>query len=50
MKKLSSALLQTAMERIVQAAHPIRIYPYGSHAYGEPDDNSDIDILQKGVG
>lgn len=37
--------MQNATERIVRLSHPVRIYLYGSHAYGEPDDNSDIDIL-----
>jgi uncharacterized protein len=45
MKTLPSSLLQNVTERIVQLAHPQRIYLYGSHAYGEPDDDSDIDIL-----
>ncbi len=45
MKKLPPLLLQNATERIVQLTHPLRIYLYGSHAYGEPNDNSDIDML-----
>jgi predicted nucleotidyltransferase len=45
MRRITQSLLQNATERIVRLSHPVRIYLYGSHAYGEPDDDSDIDIL-----
>jgi predicted nucleotidyltransferase len=45
MKRITQSLLQNATERIVRLSQPTRIYLYGSHAYGEPNDNSDIDIL-----
>jgi predicted nucleotidyltransferase len=45
MKKISQSLLKKAIARIVRLSHPLSIYLYGSHAYGEPDDTSDIDIL-----
>jgi uncharacterized protein len=45
MKKIESALLEKAIQRLVSALHPERIYLYGSHAYGQPHENSDIDLL-----
>ena len=45
MKKIPPLLLQTATERIVQLTHPLWIYLYGSHAYGKPNEDSDIDML-----
>lgn len=31
--------------QIVERFHPDRIILFGSHAYGEPDDDSDVDLL-----
>ncbi len=45
MKVLDKDLLQEVVNRIVNTLHPVKIFLYGSHAYGEPDENSDIDIL-----
>lgn len=33
------------MRRLVDALHPQAIYLFGSHAYGTPDRNSDVDLL-----
>jgi predicted nucleotidyltransferase len=45
MKEIDSGLLKEAVQRIVARLHPERIYLYGSHAYGQPHDDSDIDLL-----
>jgi predicted nucleotidyltransferase len=45
MKTLETELLGEAIDRIVNRVQPERIYLYGSHAYGQPHDDSDIDLL-----
>ena len=45
MKNLDKKQLQRALERIVKDLDPVAIYLYGSHAYGIPEEDSDIDIL-----
>ena len=45
MKRIDSVLLEEAVRRIVTALQPERIYLYGSHAYGQPHEDSDIDLL-----
>jgi len=45
MKKIEPALLEKAIQRLVSALQPEKIYLYGSHAYGQPHDNSDVDLL-----
>ena len=37
--------LQEAISRIVEALDPERIILFGSYASGQPDENSDIDLL-----
>ncbi|MFM1902433.1 MAG: hypothetical protein RLZZ440_333 [Planctomycetota bacterium] len=37
--------LRTAVERLVAAAQPKQIILFGSHARGEADDHSDVDLL-----
>lgn len=37
--------LRTAVERLVAAAQPSRIILFGSHARGDADDHSDVDLL-----
>lgn len=37
--------LRTAVERLVAAARPRQIILFGSHARGDADDHSDIDLL-----
>jgi predicted nucleotidyltransferase len=38
-------LLPEAVGRIVSALHPEKIVLFGSYAYGEPTDDSDVDLL-----
>lgn len=45
MKNVDSDLLAQAVERIVQAVHPERILLFGSQAWGQPTEESDIDLL-----
>ena len=45
MKTLPPDLLQDIVTRIVGALRPEVIYLYGSHAYGIPHRDSDVDLL-----
>lgn len=45
MKNLDSNLLNEIVQRLVNALHPEKIYLFGSHAYGQPNDDSDVDLL-----
>ena len=45
MKTIDPALLEKAVRRIVAVLQPEVIYLYGSHAYGEPHEDSDVDML-----
>lgn len=38
-------LLAEVVRRIVQAVHPEQIILFGSYAYGEPGEDSDVDLL-----
>lgn len=45
MQHLPSDLLAQATERIVNAQHPDKILLFGSHVWGQPTEDSDIDLL-----
>lgn len=45
MKEISTKLLNEITSRLAESIHPERIYLFGSHAAGNPDDDSDIDLL-----
>jgi len=45
MKVLNTALLDKIVRRIVVALQPETIYLYASHAYGQPHEVSDVDLL-----
>ena len=45
MKTLDDALLRTATQRLVAEFQPEQIWLYGSHAWGNPHDDSDVDLL-----
>ena len=45
MKEISTELLNEITRRLAESIHPERIYLFGSHAAGNPDDDSDIDLL-----
>jgi uncharacterized protein len=45
MRTIDQELLKETIRRIVEALEPEAIYLYGSHAYGQPHQDSDIDLL-----
>lgn len=45
MKTIDESRLQELIKRLVQMLKPQKIYLYGSHAYGSPHQDSDIDLL-----
>ncbi len=45
MKTLDPNLLDEVVKRITEAIHPEKIYLYGSHTYGTPHQDSDVDLL-----
>jgi uncharacterized protein len=45
MQVLSLQLLEEIVRRLVDVLKPEQIILFGSHAYGEPNEDSDIDLL-----
>ena len=45
MKELSQELIKEITNRLKDALQPLKIYLFGSHAYGDTDRDSDIDLL-----
>ncbi|MBM3841628.1 MAG: nucleotidyltransferase domain-containing protein [Verrucomicrobia bacterium] len=45
MKTLDENLLETATQRLVAEFQPEQVWLYGSHAWGSPHDDSDVDLL-----
>ncbi len=45
MKTLDKLLLETATRRLVAEFHPEQVWLYGSHAWGHPHEDSDVDLL-----
>lgn len=43
--KVDDSLVQEVVDRIVESVDPERIILFGSHAYGTPHKESDLDIL-----
>jgi len=43
--ELKPEQLEEAVRRIVDALHPLRVYLFGSHAYGHPHAHSDVDLF-----
>jgi len=44
-KAITSELLGEATRRLVQEFQPEEIWLFGSHAWGTPDENSDVDLM-----
>jgi uncharacterized protein len=44
-KTLDDALLQTVTQRLVAEFQPEQVWLYGSHAWGNPHEDSDVDLL-----
>lgn len=45
MKGIPPGLLETAVERLKAEFQPEEIYLFGSHAWGTPTDDSDVDLM-----
>jgi len=45
MKNIPDGLLDDVVKRLVDGLHPEKIILFGSHAYGVPNEDSDIDLL-----
>jgi predicted nucleotidyltransferase len=45
MRTLDKNLLETATKRLVTEFQPEQVWLYGSHAWGSPHDDSDVDLL-----
>jgi len=44
-KAITAELLGEATRRLVQEFQPEEIWLFGSHAWGTPDENSDVDLM-----
>lgn len=44
MRIIPPGLLEEAVKRLVATFHPEAIYLFGSHAWGTPTDDSDVDL------
>ena len=42
---LTANLLTQIVHRLVESSHPEQIILFGSHAYGEPNEDSDVDLF-----
>jgi len=42
---VSAALRDEVIRRLVDEFHPETIYLFGSHAWGKPEDGSDLDLM-----
>ena len=45
MKTLDAKLQALIVDNLVRSVHPKKIFLFGSYAYGEPTEESDLDIL-----
>jgi predicted nucleotidyltransferase len=45
MQEISPTLRKEVVRRLVDEFHPEAIYLFGSHAWGKPDADSDMDLL-----
>lgn len=45
MKSTSAEVLDEITKRLAESMHPERIYLFGSHAAGNADQDSDVDLL-----
>lgn len=45
MAKIDEALLREMTSRLVTALHPDKVILFGSHAWGAPSEDSDIDLF-----
>ncbi|MEI7580901.1 MAG: nucleotidyltransferase domain-containing protein [bacterium] len=45
MSLITAAQIEAAKERLVKAYDPIKIYIFGSYAWGKPHEDSDLDLM-----
>lgn len=45
MKKIPAGLRKEVVKRLVNEFQPEKIYLFGSHAWGKPEEGSDMDLL-----
>jgi uncharacterized protein len=45
MKKISKSKIQEAVKRLAATYEPLTIYLFGSYAWGEPHEDSDLDFM-----
>ena len=45
MKKISTAKIEEAVKRLATTYEPLTIYLFGSYAWGEPHEESDLDFM-----
>ena len=45
MKAINEVLLQTATQKLVAEFQPEQIWLFGSHAWGVPTEDSDVDLM-----
>lgn len=45
MKKISKSKIQEAVKRLADTYQPLSIYLFGSYAWGQPNEESDLDFL-----
>jgi uncharacterized protein len=45
MERLQQSIEAEVVRRLVEEFHPEAVYLFGSHAWGEPQEGSDIDLL-----
>ena len=45
MKTIQPGLLEEAVERLKKEFQPEEIYLFGSHAWGTPSEDSDVDLM-----
>lgn len=45
MKKIDPVLLSEVTKRVAETVHPEKIILFGSHAWGTPTEDSDLDIF-----
>ena len=45
LRRISLRSLRRVIRQIVEGVHPLRVVLFGSHAYGTPRRDSDVDLL-----
>jgi uncharacterized protein len=45
MKKISKSKIQEAVKRLADTYQPLTIYLFGSYAWGQPHEESDVDFM-----